>query len=87
MQKCLKENCNWLKEYGRCASVCIDQGFARHISNYDQMKDMDIEQMAMTIAELMLQNDRTEKSTVQAVCLKMSFYDKCLRWLDKEANL
>ncbi len=84
MQKCVKEKCSWLKEYGKCASVCIEKGYAKHITNYDQLKDMDIEQVAMTMAELMLQNDRTVKNKVQAVCLKMALFDRCMRWLSGE---
>lgn len=84
MQKCTKENCNWLKEYGKCASVCIKKGYAHRVSNYDHLKDMDIEEVAMLMAEKILENDRTVKNKVQAVCLKMALYDRCLRWLDLE---
>lgn len=87
MQKCVTENCTWLKKYGKCASVCVERGFAKHITNYDQLKDMDIEQVAMVMAELILQNDRTVKNKVQAVCLKMALYDRCLRWLDSEVTV
>ena len=84
MQKCTKENCNWLNHYGKCASVCIEKGYAHRVSNYDHLKDMDIEEVAMLMAEKILENDRTVKNKVQAVCLKMALYDRCLRWLDLE---
>lgn len=84
MKRCLTENCTWLQKYGKCASVCVERGFAKHISNYDHFKDLDIEQMAMIIAEKILENDRTVKNKVQAVCIKMVLYDKVLRWLDSE---
>lgn len=84
MQKCVKEKCEWINKYGKCASVCIEQGYAHRVSNYDHVKDLDIEQMAMLFAEKILANDRTVKNKVQAVCLKMALYDRCLRWLDSE---
>ena len=84
MNKCLNNDCHYYEQYGKCASVCIEKGFAYRVSNYDQLKDMDIEQVAMVMAEKILENDRTIKNKVQAVCLKMALYDRCLRWLDME---
>lgn len=84
MNRCEKEKCSYLDKYGKCCSVCVERGFAKHITNYDQLKDMGVEQVAMVMAEKILENDRTVKNKVQAVCLKMALYDKCLRWLDSE---
>ena len=86
MKKCTKENCEWLNQYGKCADVCIKQGYAKHITNYDQLKDMKIDQVAMVMANLILKNDRTIKNKVQAVCLKMELFDRCYRWLSMEAK-
>lgn len=86
MQKCVEENCSWIKEYGKCADVCIKQGYAHTVTNYDQLKEMTIDEVAMVMANLILQNDRTVKNKVQAVCLKMELFDRCMRWLSTEVE-
>lgn len=84
MQKCVNNDCSYYKQSGKCASVCVRNGYAHHITNHDHLKDLDIEELAMVMAEKILENTPTIKNKIQAVCTKMALYDKCLRWLDSE---
>jgi hypothetical protein len=86
VQKCVAENCKWFDKYGVCADVCRSKGFAKVVTNYDNVIQMSKDQLAMMMAEKILENDRTVKNKVQAVCLKMALYDKCYRWLDREVS-
>lgn len=86
MKKCLTENCTWLNKYGKCASVCIERGFAKHITNYDQLKDMNIEQVAMVMAQKILENDQTRRNEAEAEVYMMTLFDRCYRWLNTEAS-
>ena len=86
MQKCVTENCTWLKKYGKCADECRSRGFSKVVTNYDQLKDMDIEDMATAIAKLILSTDKTAKSYIQYMCARMELFDFCIRWLNEEVN-
>lgn len=46
MIKCVKENCDYFKEYHECSSVCIERGIKKIVTNYDRIKAMSVDEMA-----------------------------------------
>lgn len=49
VKKCIKEECDYFKEYGECSSVCEHYNIKPTLSNYDKIRNMNLGEMATNI--------------------------------------
>ena len=46
MVKCEAEKCDYFNAHGECASVCINKGYKKVLTNYDRIQNMSVEEMS-----------------------------------------
>ena len=51
VKKCVMAECDYYKEYGECSSVCEHYLIKPVLTNYDRIRNMSIEEMAVFMGE------------------------------------
>ena len=49
VKKCIKEDCDYFKEYGECSSVCDKYLIKPVLTNFDRIRNMELDEMTTRI--------------------------------------